>query len=97
MLSGKPPLAETNLFTAQLWSQPRGNYLSDLLLHGERVSSFAVVLLAPELLVVAHVDQFRAHDEVVTALEYSASQHGAHAQLVTGRERIGVFALKAKH
>src|SRR5262249_39556147 len=85
------------LFAAQLWSQSLGDFAGDLLLHGECISSSTAVLLAPELFVIAHVHQFRAHDEVVTALEHAASQHSAHAQLLTGREWIAVFALVAKH
>src|SRR5205807_7656691 len=44
-------------FTAKLCAQPLRYLPRDLLLHGECVANLAVVLLAPKLLVVAHVNQ----------------------------------------
>ena len=55
-----------------------------------------MVLLAPELLVIAHVQQLSADRETIATLKDAARQHGAHAQLFPGRHGIGLFPLVAK-
>ena len=80
-------------FTTKLRAQPLRYLPRDLLLHGERVGNFAVVLLAPKLLVVAHVNQSGANGQVVAALQNSARQDRTHAQILARRKRLDLFCL----
>ena len=95
-IAGIAPGQLSLFFTAQLRPQPFGNFARDLLLHGERVGEFAVVLLAPKLLVIAHVQLLRANHQIVAALQHPAGQDSAHAQVASGLQRIDVFPFVLK-
>ena len=73
-----------------------GNLTRDITLHGKHVGELPFVLLAPQLFVVANIDQLGADQHRVAALSQSTGQHRTHAQLLTHRKRINFAALVTK-
>ena len=69
----------------------------DILLHGQRVRQLSIVVFAPQLAVIVHIHQLRAHRKVVAALRDPARDHRAHAQLAPHGARVGFLALVAEH
>src|SRR5207244_3862854 len=69
----------------------------DLFLEREDIGDLAVITLAPKLLSLDHVDQFRGGHERLAALDHTAGQHHAHIQLAPDRLRVHIRRLIAEH
>jgi hypothetical protein len=68
-----------------------GNLLRDLALHGEHARQLPLVLLAPERLTGAGVDQLRAHPDAAPLNPHAPVHVAAQPQLACGaRQIVGV-------
>ena len=72
------------------------NFAGDFLLDGEEIGEFHVVLLAPDVAVVARVGEFRADGEIVAALDDAAGEDGAGGKFAADDARVDGFALVAE-
>ena len=66
------------------------------MLDGEEVGEFHVVLLAPDVAVVARVGEFRADGEIVAAFDDAAGEDGAGGEFAADDAGVDGFALVSK-
>ena len=66
------------------------------MLDGEEVGEFHVVLLAPDVAVVARVGEFRADRKIVAALDDAAGEDGAGGEFATDGGGVDRLALVAE-
>ena len=66
------------------------------MLDGEEIGEFHVVLLTPDVAVVARVSEFGADGEIVAALDDAAGEDGAGGELAADNAGVDGFALVAE-
>src|SRR5437667_3589093 len=91
VMFGKPAL-----LTRDLEFQGVDDFAGNLSLRGQQLRRFAIVLFAPQQLVVAHVNQFSADGQIVAALDDPAGKHRANAQVFAYLYRIDLLAFVTK-
>ena len=89
LLGGQPLL----LAGGEAYPQLVGDLAGDLRLHREDVGRLPTVLLAPDLSLVARVDQLHADREVLAVLQEFARHDAAHTQCARHLQGVGVLAL----
>jgi len=65
----------------------------DFVLHGQNVGELAVVLVAPQVVIVAGVDELGADDELIAVLHDASRDHAFYLQVVRHHLRIDVATL----
>src|SRR5438309_7650645 len=78
------------------YAELSGDLLGNVSLYSQQVSDLALILLAPELFVVAHVQQLCADGQTVATLHDSTCQHRAHTQLFPHRHRVRLLSCITK-
>src|SRR5207244_11992528 len=85
-------------FSAKLYLQSLHDLLSHVALKIENVLYVTVVILRPEMITVAHIDELCGHAQFVPGFAHASFQDRAHVQLIADfpeNIRFG-FALESK-